>query len=46
MFVPLAGKEQLFQFFAEIPVIVKYPHDAVLNDVRHMRDVFDSTSYL
>lgn len=39
MFVPLAGKELLSQLLAEIPVIVKYPHDAVLDDVRHMRSV-------
>jgi hypothetical protein len=35
VFVPLAWKEQLFQFFAEIPVIVKYPHDTVLDNVCH-----------
>ena len=45
MFVPLARKEQLFQLLAEILVIVKYPYDAVLDDVCHKRSVFDSTSY-
>ena len=39
MFIPLAGEEQLFQLLTEIPVIVKYPYDAVLNDVRHKRSV-------
>jgi hypothetical protein len=37
VFVPLAWKEQLFQFFAEIPVIVKYPYDTVLDNVCHKR---------
>jgi hypothetical protein len=37
VFVPLAWKEQLFQFFAEIPVIVKYPHNTVLDNVCHKR---------
>ena len=46
MFVPLAWKEQLFQFFAEIPVIVKYPHNAILDDVGHKRDVFVRLSIL
>ena len=40
MFVPLAWKEKAFQLVAEIPVIVKYPHNAVLDDVGHKRDVF------
>ena len=39
MFVSLAWKEQLLKLLAEIPVIVKYPHDAVLNDVCHKRSV-------
>ena len=40
MFVPLAWKEKAFQLVAEIPNIVKYPHNAVLDDVGHKRDVF------
>ena len=40
MFVPLAWKEKAFQLVAEIPIIVKYPHNAVLDDVGHKRDVF------
>lgn len=45
MFVTLAWEEQGFQLLTEIPVIVKYPHDAVLDNVRHKRDVFDSSFY-
>ena len=37
MFIAQAWKEQLFQFFAEIPVIVKYPHNTVLDNVCHKR---------
>ena len=40
MFVPLAWKEKAFQLVAEIPIIVKYPHNAILDDVGHKRDVF------
>lgn len=40
MLVSLTRKEELFQLVAEIPVIVKYPHNAVLDDVGHKRDVF------
>ena len=40
MFVPLAWKEKAFQLVAEILVIVKYPHNAILDDVGHKRDVF------
>ena len=40
MLVSLTRKEELFQLLAEIPVIVKYPHNAVLDDVGHKRDVF------
>ena len=40
MLVPLTGKKQLFQLLDEIPVVVKYLHDAVLDDVGHKRDVF------
>ena len=35
MLVSLTRKEELFQLVAEIPVIVKYPHNAVLDDVGH-----------
>jgi hypothetical protein len=35
MFVPLAGEEKLFQMVAEIPIIVKYSHNAILDDVGH-----------
>ena len=46
MFVPLAGEEHSFQLIAEIPVIVKYLHNAILDDVGHKRSVFYSTFYL
>jgi hypothetical protein len=46
VFVPLAWKEQLFQFFAEIPVIVKYPHNAILDDVGHKYPFFVRLSIL
>ena len=46
MLVPLTGKKQLFQLVAEIPVIVKYPHNAILDDVGHKRDVFVRLSIL
>lgn len=35
MLIPLAWKDQLFQLLTEIPVIVKYPHNAILDDVGH-----------
>ncbi len=35
MLVPLTGKKQLFQLLAEIPVIVKYSHNVILDDVGH-----------
>jgi hypothetical protein len=40
MLIPLAWKDQLFQLLTEIPVIVKYSHDAVLDDVGHKRSFF------
>jgi hypothetical protein len=40
MLVPLAWKEQLFQLVTEIPVIVKYSHNAILNDVGHKYPFF------
>ena len=40
MFVPLAWKEKAFQLLTEIHIIVKYPHNAILDDVGHKRDVF------
>ena len=40
MLVSLTRKEELFQLLAEIPVIVKYPHDAILDDVRHKYPFF------
>lgn len=46
MLVSLTRKEELFQLVAEIPVIVKYPHNAVLDDVGHKRDVFVRLSIL
>ena len=46
MLVSLTKKEELFQLVAEIPVVVKYPHDAVLDDVGHKRDVFVRLSIL
>ena len=46
MLIPLAWKDQLFQLLTEIPVIVKYPHNAVLDDVGHKRDVFVRLSIL
>ena len=46
MFVPLAWKEKAFQLLIEIPVIVKYPHNAILDDVGHKRDVFVRLSIL
>lgn len=46
MLVSLTRKEELFQLVAEIPVVVKYPHDAVLDDVCHKRDVFVRLSIL
>jgi len=46
MLVSLAWKEKAFQLVAEIPVIVKYPHNAVLDDVGHKRDVFVRLSIL
>ena len=46
MLVPLTGKKQLFQLVTEIPVIVKYPRNAILDDVGHKRDVFVRLSIL
>lgn len=46
MLVPLTGKKQLFQLVTEIPVIVKYPHNAILDDVGHKSDVFVRLSIL
>ena len=40
MLVSLTRKEELFQLLDEIPVVVKYPHNAILDDVGHKRDVF------
>ena len=40
MFVPLAWKELLFQLITEILVIVKYPHNAILDDVGHKYPFF------
>ena len=40
MFVPLAWKEKAFRLLTEIPVVVKYLHDAVLDDVRHKYPFF------
>ena len=40
MFVALTGKYEAFQLLTEIPIIVKYPHNAILDDVCHKRDVF------
>jgi len=39
MLVPLAWKDQLFQLFTEIPVIVKYSQHAILDDVGHKRSI-------
>ena len=39
MFVALTGKYEAFQQVAEIPVVVKYPRNAILDDVGHKRDV-------
>ena len=46
MFVALTWKELLFQLITEILVIVKYPHNAILDDVCHKRDVFVRLSIL
>ena len=35
MFVALTGKYEAFQLLAEIPIIVKYSHNAILDDVGH-----------
>ena len=40
MLVSLTRKEELFQLLDEIPVVVKYLQDAILDDVGHKRDVF------
>jgi hypothetical protein len=40
MFVALTWKYEAFQLLTEIPIIVKYPHNAILDDVGHKRDVF------
>jgi hypothetical protein len=40
MLAPQAWTEESFQLVAEIPVIVKYPHDAILDDVRHKYPFF------
>lgn len=40
MFVALTGKYEAFQLLTEIHIIVKYPHNAILDDVGHKRDVF------
>ena len=39
MLVSLTRKEHSFQLLAEVPVVVKNLHNAVLDDVRHKRDV-------
>ena len=39
MLVVLTGKDEAFQMLAEIPVIVKYLHNVILDDVGHKRDV-------
>ena len=46
MFVALTGKYEAFQLLTEIPIIVKYPHNAILDDVGHKRDVFVRLSIL
>ena len=46
MLVSLTRKEELFQLVAEIPVVVKYPHDAVLDDVCHKYPFFVRLSTL
>ena len=43
MFVAEAGQEEAFQLVTEIPIIVKDPYDAVLDDVGHKRFVLSST---
>lgn len=40
MLVSLTRKEELFQLLDEIPVVVKYLHDAILDDVRHKYPFF------
>ena len=40
MLVSLTRKEELFQLLDEIPIVIKYPRNAVLDDVGHKRDVF------
>ena len=46
MLVSLTRKEELFQLLDEIPVVVKYSHNAILDDVGHKRDVFVRLSIL
>ena len=40
MFVSHTREEQLFESFAEIAIIVAYPHEAGLDDVGHNHFVF------
>ena len=40
MFLAETGEEQLFESFAEIAIIVAYPHEAGLDDVGHNHFVF------
>ena len=46
MFVALTGKYEAFQLLTEIPIIVKYPHNAILDDVRHKYPFFVRLSIL
>ena len=46
MLVSLTRKEELFQLLTEIPIIVKYPHDAVLDEVGHKYPFFVRLSIL
>ena len=43
MLIVNAGEEHLFESFAEIAVVVAYPHEAVLDDVGH--NIIDFCSY-
>ena len=40
MLILYTREKHSFQLIAEIFVIVTYPHNAVLNDVRHKRSMF------
>ena len=45
MLLAAAGQEYFPELFAEIAVIITYPHKAILNDISHKLLILGSTFY-